>query len=312
MNFTKRIKEELTGETFQSSCCKAACLSAFLRTSGSILTRGGLIGFSFFTENEKVACFFNKIIKDLYGIDGVYSGKNSGGKDKITCEYVGENTFGALIELGILVAGENGVGVEMGVDKYLIETECCKRAYVCGAFLGGGSCTIPNEKAAKNTGYHLEFVFSYYETAHAFSELLAEFDIIAKLIERKKSFVVYVKSNEEIQEILTLIGAEKCSLALAETVIIKDYSNNANRKSNCDLGNINKQIEAAERQIAAINAIKETIGLEALKKELFDVCELRLSDEFLTLEEMSEKLGVSKSCVNHRMRKIIEIANSVS
>ena len=312
MNFTKRIKEELTANSFSSSCCEAACLSAFLRTSGSILTRDGQIGFSFFTENEKVAAFFNKIINDLYGIEGEYSGKTSSGKDKITCEYISGGTFDALTELGILVASENGIAVEMGIDKYLIETECCKRAYVRGAFLGGGSCTIPNEKAAKNTGYHLEFVFSYYETAHAFSELLAEFDILAKLIERKKSFVVYVKSNEEIQEILTLIGAEGCSLALAETVIIKDYSNNANRKSNCDLGNINKQIEAAERQINAINVIKETAGLESLKKELFDVCELRLSDEFLTLEEMAEKLGVSKSCVNHRMRKIIEIAKNMS
>lgn len=311
MNFTRRIKDEVTTVPLTRGCCKAACLSAFLRTSGSVLTRGNTIGFSFFTENDGVADFFIDLIEGMFGLCGVVDKKNSGEKQKITVEYMDDACLGILCELGILAAAADGVSVHMDIDKYLTETECCKRSYVAGSFLGGGSCTVPSEKSAKNTGYHLEFVFSYYETAHSFSELLAEFDILAKLIVRKNTYVVYVKNNEEIQEILTIIGAEKSSFELAETVIIKDFSNNANRKSNCDLGNITKQIEAAEKQIKAIKTIEQTIGLDCLKKELRVICELRLSDDVLTLGEMADKLGLTKSCVNHRLRKILEIAKEI-
>ena len=311
MNFTRQIKDELAEVKYPSTCCSLACLSAFLRTSGSILTRGESIGFSFFTERQSTARYFCGIIKGLYNLDGRLSQVSVGGKDKYTCEYVTEGTLDILIELGILVLAEDGIGLEIGLDKYLIEEDCCKRAYVAGAFLGGGSCTVPSEDSEKKTGYHLEFVFSYYETAHAFSELLAEFDILAKLIKRKNTFVVYVKNNDEMQEVLTLIGAERCALELADTVIRKEFNNNVNRKLNCDLGNISKQIAAAEKQTDAINVIKETIGLGALSPELQAVCELRLKDGLLTLEEMATTLGVTKSCVNHRLRKIVQLAADI-
>ena len=114
-----------------------------------------------------------------------------------------------------------------------------------------------------------------------------------------------------IQEILTLVGAEECNLFLADTVIRKDYNNKVNRKLNCDLGNISKQIVASERQIEAINVIEQTVGIASLKVELQELATLRLSDSLLTLEEMAVRLNVTKSCVNHRMRKIMQIANEV-
>ena len=247
----------------------------------------------------------------MFSVKGQTSTPKNSSKGKYLCEFVSDNTLSILIELGILVATAEGVGVKMDIDKYLVDSDCCKKAYVAGAFLGGGSCTVPTESGAKNTGYHLEFVFSYYETAHAFSCLLADFDIIAKLIERKNSYVVYVKNNDEIQEILTLVGAEECNLFLADTVIRKDYNNKVNRKLNCDLGNISKQIVASERQIEAINVIEQTVGIASLKVELQELATLRLSDSLLTLEEMAVRLNVTKSCVNHRMRKIMQIANEV-
>ncbi len=310
MNFTRKIKEEVAKVKYPSTCCNIACLSAFLRTSGSIVQRGGNIGFSFNTENATTAKYFSMAIERMFSLKGEeIPFRNS--KEKYTWEYLSDSTLGILIELGILVNTPQGIGVEMGLDKYLVETECCKRAYIAGAFLGGGSCTVPTDDGAKNTGYHLEFVFSYYDTAHAFSELLADFDILAKLIERKKTFVVYVKNNDEIQEILSLISAEDSLLYLAETIVRKDYNNNANRKLNCDLGNISKQIVAAEKQIDAINTIENTIGLSSLKPELKEIAELRLSDSILTLTEMAVRLKLSKSCVNHRMRKLLEIASSI-
>ena len=311
MNFTRTIKEELAGHGFGSACCKVACLSAFLRTAGSIVTRGGNVGFSFFTESASTAAFFSDIIEKNFSLKGEINRKGNGGKGKFTAEYIGEGALSVLIELGILAVSKDGVYLQLGIDKYVAESECCKGAYIAGAFLGGGSCTIPTDGGASNTGYHLEFVFSFYETAHDFAELLADFDILAKLIERKNTFVVYVKSTEEIQEFLTITGAEESLLKLAETVITKDLANNANRKLNCDLGNISKQLDASERQTEAISAIVSTVGLDALSDELKAVALLRMSDATLTLGEMAEQLKVSKSCVNHRMRKIIHLANDI-
>lgn len=305
------IKEELASFKYSSGCCKVACLSAFLRTAGTVFVRGGNVGFSFSTESALTAEFFDGIIRGSFAEEGKTT-TLSGGRDKIVCEYVSGGTLGVLAELGLVAVSASGVDVVMGIDRYVTEAECCKRAYVAGAFLGGGSCTVPTDEGAKNTGYHMEFVFSYYETAHAFTEILADFDIIAKLIKRKNSFVVYLKNNDEIQEVLSLTGAENSSLFLAETVVKKDYNNKVNRKLNCDLSNISKQVAAAGRQIEAIETISSTIGLESLRPELKEVCLLRLSDDLLTLDEMAKTLGVTKSCVNHRLRKIIEIASEIN
>ena len=310
MSFTRTVKEEITRKEFPSACCKIACLSAFLRTAGSIVSKGSNVGFSFFTENAATAAYFCDIVSKAFAIEGNVKSKSSGEKENYSAEFLSDATLGALIELGILSVSADGVKVVFGIDKYITESECCKRAYIAGAFLGGGSCTVPSASGG-STGYHLEFVFSFYETAHDFAELLAEFDIAAKLIERKNTFVVYVKSNEEIQEILTIIGAEESVSVLAETVVVKDINNRANRKLNCDLSNISKQVAAAERQVEAIETISQTVGLSALTPELRAVAELRAADKVLTLEEMANELNVTKSCVNHRMRKIMQIANDL-
>ncbi|MBP5308279.1 MAG: DNA-binding protein WhiA [Clostridia bacterium] len=311
MSFTGKIKEELTRIKYPSACCRMACLSAFLRTSGSVFTRGGEVGFSFFTESKATAEYFASVMDGTFSLKGRARANGSSGREKYSYEYLSAGTADILKELGILVITSAGISLSVDIDRYLVESECCKRAYMAGAFLGGGSCTIPSEDVAKNTGYHLEVVFSYYETAHAFAEILAEFDILAKLIERKNNFVVYIKNNDELQEFLSLIGAEESLAVLSETVVEKDYNNNVNRKINCDLGNISKQVAAAARQIEAINAISSSIGLDSLRPELKRLCLLRLNDDCMTFEELAEAEGVTKSCINHRMRKILRIASEI-
>ena len=311
MNFTQRIKEELASFEFDSACCRMACLSAFLRTSGSVFTRGGEVGFSFSTESAKTGAYFDGIVSNTFSLKSESPKTADKEREKYVYEYISAGTAEILAELGILSVSSYGISLSVDIDKYLVDAECCKRAYMAGAFLGGGSCTIPTGDGGKKTGYHLEVVFSYYETAHAFAEILAEFDILAKLIERKNSFVVYVKNNDEIQEFLSLIHAEKSLVILADTVVAKEYNNNVNRKINCDLGNISKQVAAAAGQLEAIGIISSTIGLDALKPELKSLCLLRLSDDCMTLEELAAAEGVSKSCINHRMRRIREIAAEI-
>lgn len=346
MNFTRRVKEELAAKAFDSDCCKLACISAFLRTSGSVVSDGRNIGFSFTTESASTAEYFKNLIETRFSLkplpvaaksqpadkqaddrpqpadkqpdvrsDNVQDktkGMRGAEKEKITVEYIDDTTLGILSELGILSLTPEGVSVRVEIDKYLVEEEESKRAYIAGAFLGGGSCTLPSDEAGKRGGYHFEIVFSYYRTASDFAVLMAEFDILVKLISRKNTFVVYIKNNDEIQEALSLMGADNASHELAETVVYKDMNNTANRKRNCDLGNIDKQVKASEKQCAAIEVIMKTVGLDALPPELAALCRLRMKDSYLTYEEMAEELGISKSCVNHRMRRVMKIKEELS
>ena len=132
-----------------------------------------------------------------------------------------------------------------------------------------------------------------------------------KLTERKESYVIYFKNGDEISDILFYLGAKKACFELKEIIIEKVMKNNTNRKMNCDMGNINKQVEASLKQVKDINLIIETVGLDKLPPTLKQACTLRLENTDSTLEEMSKLSGLSKSCLNHRFRKIAEIAKNL-
>jgi DNA-binding protein WhiA len=132
-----------------------------------------------------------------------------------------------------------------------------------------------------------------------------------KLTERKESFIVYFKNGDEISDFLFFLGARKAGFELNDIIVKKVMNNETNRKRNCDMGNINKQIEASLRQVKDINLIIETIGLDKLPITLKETCELRLENQDSTLDEMAKISGLSKSCLNHRLRKIAEIAKNL-
>ena len=141
--------------------------------------------------------------------------------------------------------------------------------------------------------------------------MLCEFEILAKLVTRKENTVVYVKSKEVISDILNVMGCGKSLEKLNRLAEYKDKQNNANRVNNCSVSNIDKTVTASVKQVRAIETIAQTIGLKALEKPLFDVATCRLADKNASMQELAARLSISKSCINHRMRKILELARAL-
>ncbi len=309
MTFSERAKSEILIKNKKQPCCDVAFLSAFIRGAGTISVLKGNIGFEIISENPSAIDYAEEIILRLYGQavkkEVFYQGK------KYKISLVNDKSINVLIDLSILSANEDGVSINLNIDKYLIENDCCKQAYVAGAFIGGGSVTVPSKEKKSSTSYHMEFVFSKYQTASDFAEILTKKGFLPKLTSRKESFIVYFKNGDEISELLFFMGATKCCFELKDIVINKDIRNVTNRRINCEIANIDKQIIAGENQVKCINTIIETIGLDGLSEQLKQTAILRLENPESSLEELSKISGLTKSCINHRLRKITEIANSL-
>ncbi|MDE6025238.1 MAG: DNA-binding protein WhiA [Lachnospiraceae bacterium] len=192
-------------------------------------------------------------------------------------------------------------------DHMLIERSCCKQAFMRGAFLSSGSVTDPNK------GYHLEIVCENELCAELVAYIMDGFDLEPKQVTRKKYRVVYIKDGSMIVDFLNIIGAHNALMNMENVRILKDMRNSVNRRVNCETANINKTVNAAVKQIEDIQFIEETKGLKFLPDNLRKIAELRLEEPEITLKELGEMLNppIGKSGVNHRLRKISEIANEL-
>lgn len=314
-NFTEEIKNEIIDNGIERECCKLAFLSAFLRTSGSILSRGGNYGFEIVTENDRTAEFLCDMLENHYGITldrAAADFDKFTGRDRLTFSCVNEKTTGLLASLKLIKRSADGVSIIFGIDDDLLEDDGCIAAYLNGAFLGGGSCTLPDESSYSRTGYHFEVVFYNKVTAGDFCDLLCSVDVLAKSVSRKDSAVVYVKSKEVISDLLNAMGAYRCLQKLNRLVELKDKTNNVNRVGNCSASNIDKTVTASVKQIGAIETIRQVIGLKNLTPMLFEVAEARLADPNASMQELADRLGITKSCLNHRFRKLISLAEQLS
>lgn len=193
------------------------------------------------------------------------------------------------------------------VDSRLIKNDCCRRAYLRGAFISSGSLSDPNK------GYHLEFVCTDPKQAEQLQEILAGYDIEAHIILRKKYWVVYIKEGEAIVDLLNVVGAHTSLMELENTRILKEISNSINRRVNCETANIAKTVNAASKQTEDIIYIRDFYGLRNLPDKLREMAEVRLENPEASLKELGEMLDppVGKSGVNHRLRKLSEFADSL-
>jgi DNA-binding protein WhiA len=177
-----------------------------------------------------------------------------------------------------------------------------------GAFLAGGSCMLPSDNG---TGYHLEIVFKDRHTARDFCELLAEEEVLARLVMRKDDAVVYIKSKELISDFLAVIGADNALKKFTAFVDKRDEANHDNRAQNCMSGNADKTAIAAVKQVVAIQKLEKNGGLSDLNVQLKQLAKTRLKHPEISLKELAELMGESKSCINHRMRKLMELAGEI-
>ena len=311
-NFTEEIKTEVIKNFSDDRQCGLAALSAFIRTGGSLIKEGGQYGFELSTESELTAHFFCDIIENVFGLEvSGFSSRSdvASGRDKLVFSCVGTEAERILTEGGILGKDEEGYFLDFSISSEFTRAEAA--AYVQGAFLGGGSCTVPDLKSYSRTGYHLEVIFRNRITAGDFSSLLCSFDILAKQVMRKDNAVVYLKSIESISAFLEVIGAHSSREKLNGIARFKDNLNNENRVNNCSVSNIDKTVSASVKQVQAIEVIRSTIGLQSLDESLFSVAEGRLADKNASMQELADRLKISKSCLNHRIRKIMAIAQSL-
>ncbi|MBO7187703.1 MAG: DNA-binding protein WhiA [Clostridia bacterium] len=318
MNFSGFVKNEIIEKGVSGKCCKKAFLAGFIRSSGSIIENDGEYGFMCETDIENAVGYALRLVKELYSFSNFntysYTDKLNK-KDRLVIEAFGQNAIDILFDLGILTKddtdGEEGFALRLKSNKELLSKQCCVRSFIKGMFVGGGQVTLPNENEKTATGYHLEVVFSHKVPAGEFAGHLASNNLFAKTISRKKQTVVYLKSAEEIKDFLALINVPKSVLKITDTMIVKQLSNNINRQKNCDLANVNKQIIANEKYLYAIEIIESTIGLSALSDDLIKTAEYKKEYFEDTLSELAQRLSITKSCLNHRLRKILSIAEEL-
>ncbi len=190
------------------------------------------------------------------------------------------------------------------LSELFANDECCKSAFLRGAFLGGGIIVDPNKT------YNMEFITSSERIHRDFKELLEEMELDFKSARRKGSFVLYSKNSDTVCDALTHMGAVSAQMQIINLRIERELRSDLNRVSNGEIANMDKVFDAAARQLAAINKIEETMGIRNLPDDLQEVAVARLNNKDLSLDALGKKLSppLTKSGVNHRLRRIIEIA----
>lgn len=194
--------------------------------------------------------------------------------------------------------------VSLHVNFALLEKDCCRKAFLRGAFLAGGSVTDPEKR------YHLELSTTHLKVSREAETLMREMELAPKEMERKGSNVLYFKQSEVIEDFLTTVGAPVGAMAVMQAKIEKDWRNDANRKTNCDAANVDKTVAAAQEQLGALRRLEERGELETLPEKLRETARLRRENPEATLSELAElhEPPLSKSAINHRMRKLLSLA----
>ncbi|MEH6940895.1 DNA-binding protein WhiA [Bacillus sp. JJ722] len=307
MSFASETKKELT--TLEpKDCCSKAELSALIRMNGSLSFSNRQLVIDIQTENAAIARRIYTLLKKNYdvSVELLVRKKMKLKKNNIYIVRFSENAQEILMDLKIL---GDGFTIIYNISEELVAKKCCKRSYLRGAFLAGGSVNNP-----ETSSYHLEIYSLYKEHNDALCELMNGFELKSKTLERKKGYITYLKEAEKISEFLRIVGANRAILRFEDVRIVRDMRNSVNRLVNCETANLNKTIGASLRQVENIQYIEETVGLSVLPDKLREIAELRVAYQDVTLKELGEMVSggkVSKSGINHRLRKIDDIANKL-
>ncbi|WP_163970510.1 DNA-binding protein WhiA [Oceanobacillus halotolerans] len=307
MSFASEIKKELTGVEVDE-CCTYAELAALIRMNGAVSVSKQGYSLDVQTENAAIARRIYTLIKSTYDIpvELLVRKKMKLKKNNVYIVRMKEDVDVLLTDLDIL---EKPLSFNRTISKDYVKKSCCKKAYLRGAFLAGGSINNP-----ETSSYHLEIFNFYQEHNDALCDLLNEFNLHSRKLERKNGYIVYIKEAEKITAFLSLIGAHQALLKFEDVRIVRDMRNSVNRLVNCETANLNKTIGAAFRQIENIKLIEETVGLDALPEKLQEIAVLRIQHQDVSLKELGELVSngkISKSGVNHRLKKIDEFAEKV-
>lgn len=301
------VKEELSRQISPARHCRIAETAALLCACGRVTAEGNL---KLQTENAAVVrkCF--TLLQKTFNIETEIAVRESRQMKKGNVYFVEIKNREQIENVlqGTKLSVSRIDGEALCFDNTLVTQQtCCKRAFIRGAFLASGSISDPEK------GYHFEIVCPDQQKAEQLQELIRSFQIDAKIVLRKRSHVVYVKEGAQIVDILAVMEANVALMNLENIRILKEMRNSVNRKVNCETANINKTVSAAVKQIEDIRLIESRIGFHALNEGLAEIAELRLQYPEATLKELGMMLSpqVGKSGVNHRLRKLSDIADEL-
>lgn len=286
MSFSGEVKEELAKQISPARHCQMAELAALLSFCGQYgMDQNGRYTIGFQTENEAVVRKSFTLLQKTFHIDNDVTLSEEQMQDFY-------RKFGNL---------------EEPVSQLLIKNACCKRAFLRGAFLSNGSISDPQK------GYHMEFVCTSEAKAEQLQKVMQGFDIDAKIVIRKKYYVVYLKEGAGIVDLLNVMEAHVALMNLENLRILKEMRNSINRRVNCEAANISKTVNAAARQIEDIEYLRDHYGFRKLPENLREMAQVRLEYPDAPLKELGEYLDppVGKSGVNHRLRKLSELADKL-
>ncbi|MCM1179525.1 MAG: DNA-binding protein WhiA [Clostridium sp.] len=328
MSFSTKVKQEIGKHIGHGRHCRIAELLAFCLAVGEVeLSEDGAV-LVFKPETELSAdkiCRLLKllfedditwkqqakgiIIEDKRQVDKVLQTlKLSDYVDFLEEDWLDEDELSDMEENDITYVSSKGVSLQnCHFPRQVVQKDCCKKSFIRGMFLAAGSVNDPKK------AYHFEIVVRNLDMAQAVKELINSFQLEAKVVKRKKYYVVYLKEGSMIVDILNIMEAYVSLMDMENIRILKDMRNDINRRVNCEAANIKKTVSAARKQIEDIEYIEKTRGLKYLNASLRELAELRLEEPDANLAELGEMLNppVSKSGVNHRLRKISSIADSL-
>lgn len=306
MSFTTTVKNEICSLEFTNTE-NIALLSGFVRSNGKYTEDEIELS----TENAKVAKKIYLSIKSLYGIDVTLEQRTIANfnKKKNYFIYIRDKIFDILNDLSVI---DDDMNFIPNPKEYVVEDESDKKAYLRGTFLSKGSINDP-----KTSQYHLEFGYDNKFEAIFVQRLLNEFDMNSKIIIRDTKYMVYIKEAEKISDFLKIINAFQAVLYYENIRIIKEQKNNTNRLNNCEQANMDKIIETCNNQLKDIEIIENEMGLDLLDDKIKEACLFRKKYPETSLTELSNIISletgsnITKSGLNHRFRKIKEIAKRI-
>ena len=285
MSFSSEVKEELAKQFGRSRHCQIAELAGILELEGMLDEEGKLV-----VSNE------NSLLQTKYGLllQKIFGEKQEVLQIMQTLHWDQEPYRSRKIN-------------HRRADGMLVQQTCCKRAFIRGAFMAAGSISDPNKS------YHFEIVCNDMRQAEHLRDMMNSFDVDAKIVQRKRTYVVYLKEGSQIVDILNVMEAHVALMELENVRIVKEMRNSVNRKVNCETANINKTVSAAVRQMEDITYIRDQIGFDKLPEGLRDVALTRLENPEVALKELGQLMAnpLGKSGVNHRLRKLSEIAQQL-
>lgn len=318
MSFSRQSKIEILKTKIEDDSSALSFLSGLFHSCGEIGKNGPHYFVSIVSDIEELFPYVKEIVKRLYG---------NSIEEKIAENYlINKNTFyemkfdvenfqQLLLDVGV-IEFSNGISFVFDLNKNLLLEDNACRSFIKGVYIGCSTSSIKFSEGAQkseSTGYHLEFVSKNHNFLLEFSSVLANYNIIGKIFERRGDFVYYLKDVNAIIDLLALIGANESVLALSNEMVTRELRNKVNRQVNCINANINKTVEASLKQVEAINTIISTIGLESLTEDLQEVALLRLANQEESLDELLKlsTIKLTRSGLNHRFRKLIKIAKEL-